>query len=197
MCYHALSLAKHGFQVELVGYIGAKPHNQVVSNPNIRLVPVRTPPFIISDLFPRPLALMVKFVWMLVASLYCLLFTTSANCKLLMMQNPPGVPTMMVCYLASLVKGCAFVIDWHNYTHSILQLSNRLASAPSSAQDFSIRTALMQSFTGLAEWWEGYWGKKANWNLCVSKAMQRDLKRRWGIRALTVYDKAPAWIFRP
>ncbi|KAI1713749.1 chitobiosyldiphosphodolichol beta-mannosyltransferase [Ditylenchus destructor] len=116
MCYHALSLANHGYNVELVGYAGTKPHIQILSHPRIRLVRMQAPPDAISQYFPRLLSLIIKFGWIQV----------------------------------------------------------RLAST-----------------------WEGYWGQKADWNLCVSKAMQKDLRQRWGIKALTVYDKAPAWIFRP
>jgi len=44
---------------------------------------------------------------------------------------------------------------------------------------------------------EGILGRTAMWNLCVSRAMRKDLKRRWAIKALTLYDKVPAWMFRP
>ncbi|CAE8650342.1 unnamed protein product, partial [Polarella glacialis] len=37
MQYHALSLARHGCSVSLVGYPGAQPMNDIMSNPRIRL----------------------------------------------------------------------------------------------------------------------------------------------------------------
>lgn len=49
----------------------------------------------------------------------------------------------------------------------------------------------------MAAWWEGFWGRKAQWNICVSKAMQKDLKSRWNVNAVTLYDKAPSWLFKP
>jgi beta-1,4-mannosyltransferase len=193
MCYHALSLAKHGYNVELVGYSATKPHNQILSNAKIRCVPIKPVPDMVADFFPRPLALVVKFIWLLFASLYTLFFCTASSCQLLVMQNPPGIPTMMVCHWASMCKGAAFIIDWHNYTHSILSLSNRLTTR----NEYSLRARILNGFVQLASWLEGYWGQKAKFNLCVTKTMQRDLERRWGIKAITVYDKAPAWIFRP
>lgn len=27
--------------------------------------------------------------------------------------------------------------------------------------------------------------------------MQKDLKSRWNVNAITLYDKAPSWVFRP
>lgn len=36
MCYHALSLANHGLNVDLVGYLNSKPHEKIWSNNKIR-----------------------------------------------------------------------------------------------------------------------------------------------------------------
>ena len=38
MQYHAISFAKSGFEVFIVGYGGSRPQTDVLSNPNIRLV---------------------------------------------------------------------------------------------------------------------------------------------------------------
>lgn len=44
---------------------------------------------------------------------------------------------------------------------------------------------------------EGFFGRRARWNLCVSHEMQKDLRQRWSVNAFVLYDRAPAWIFRP
>lgn len=38
MCYHALSLANHGINVELVGYLDSTPHEKILSNNKIRFL---------------------------------------------------------------------------------------------------------------------------------------------------------------
>ena len=44
MQYHALSLSKVGYNVDLVGYSGSAPHSQLVFNEKIALHFMRQPP---------------------------------------------------------------------------------------------------------------------------------------------------------
>lgn len=37
-------------------------------------------------------------------------------------QNPPGLPGIAVCWLASCFCGSKLVVDWHNYGYSIMGL---------------------------------------------------------------------------
>ena len=41
----------------------------------------------------------------------------------ILLQNPPGIPALMVCYIYSVLHRTHFVIDWHNYGYSIMALS--------------------------------------------------------------------------
>lgn len=50
-------------------------------------------------------------------------------------------------------------------------------------------------FVRFARNWEAYFGPRADWNLCVTHAMRSDLLNSWGIRAVTLYDRAPSWTF--
>lgn len=43
---------------------------------------------------------------------------------------------------------------------------------------------------------EGYFGRLADSNYCVTRAMKDDLKAAWGIEANTFYDRPPAFRFR-
>ena len=40
-------------------------------------------------------------------------------------------------------------------------------------------------------------GKLAHFHLCVSNEMKKDLKSKYGITAITVYDKANKGVFKP
>jgi hypothetical protein len=42
---------------------------------------------------------------------------------------------------------------------------------------------------------EGFSGKYADQNVCVSNAMRNDLKERWNINAIPLHDKPPEWNF--
>ena len=38
-------------------------------------------------------------------------------------QVPPAIPTLAMCWLASIRHGAAFIIDWHNFAYTLMQLS--------------------------------------------------------------------------
>ena len=99
MCYHALSLANHGVHVHLVGYRNSMPHKRIVSHPNISIVPMNPPPDRISKEWPAALSLLLKFVWIFFMLFYTLLVKTNRRVSLVVLQNPPGIPSMLVCYM--------------------------------------------------------------------------------------------------
>lgn len=76
-------------------------------------------------------------------------------------------------------------------------------------EDSSTRkSAVLKGYVKMASIWEGFWGQRAKWNLCVSHAMRwlrtwfwqlffrEDLIRRWNVHAVTLYDKPPEWNFK-
>ncbi|KAF7265936.1 hypothetical protein GWI33_020677 [Rhynchophorus ferrugineus] len=99
---------------------------------------------------------------------------------ILMVQNPPAIPSLIICWLFAKIIGAKFIIDWHNYAHSIMALS------------LSKKHILVR----LTEKCESFIGKKADYNFCVTNEMKDDLLIRWGIKATTLYDRPPL-IFKP
>uniref|UniRef100_A0A7N6BK34 Glycosyltransferase subfamily 4-like N-terminal domain-containing protein n=1 Tax=Anabas testudineus TaxID=64144 RepID=A0A7N6BK34_ANATE len=97
----------------------------------------------------------------------------------ILMQNPPGLPSMAVAWLVCVLRGSRFIIDWHNYGYTIMALSH----------------GQRHPVVRLAKWYEHLFGPLATHNLCVTKAMKDDLQKNWGIKATTLYDR-PASIFR-
>lgn len=125
MCYHALSLASHGLNVELVGYLDSTPHEKILYNNKIkffiiifykqklkvfffRLVSVSPPPKFFLNFF-RFFSLILKFIWLFFATFYSLFFNTKSQALIILMQNPPGIPTMLLCYFV-----CFFYIILKN-----------------------------------------------------------------------------------
>uniref|UniRef100_A0A3B4FQW0 ALG1 chitobiosyldiphosphodolichol beta-mannosyltransferase n=1 Tax=Pundamilia nyererei TaxID=303518 RepID=A0A3B4FQW0_9CICH len=175
MQYHALSLSKHGYHVTFVGFSETKPHQDVLSEEKITIVPiaelkgVRVGPKVVSY---------VTKVTVQSLQLLRVLLTMELQAHVLM-QNPPGLPSIAVTWFVCLLRGSRFIIDWHNYGYTIMALSHGPA----------------HPIVRLAKWYERFFGPLASHNLCVTNAMKDDLQKNWGIKATTLYDR-PASIFR-
>ena len=63
----------------------------------------------------------IKVVWQALALLFALCLIPKPSH--LLMQNPPALPSMAVCWLAARLRGASYIIDWHNYGYTILGLS--------------------------------------------------------------------------
>ncbi|MXQ80744.1 hypothetical protein E5288_WYG009039 [Bos mutus] len=175
MQYHALSLAKSGFSVTLLGFCNSKPHDELLQSDKIQIVGL-------TDLQrlavgPHVLQYGVKVVFQAVHLLWKLMCTEPA--AYIFLQNPPGLPAIVVCWFAGCLRGSKLVVDWHNYGYSIMGLVH----GPS------------HPLVLLAKWYEKLCGRLSHLNLCVTNAMRDDLAENWGIKAVTVYDK-PASFFK-
>ncbi|XP_071750718.2 chitobiosyldiphosphodolichol beta-mannosyltransferase [Centroberyx gerrardi] len=175
MQYHALSLSKHGYNVTFVGFLDTKPHQDVLRDEKIRIVPIAEVKGIRAG--PRILTYVTKVILQSVQLLHVLLKMELQSH--ILMQNPPGLPSIAVAWLVCGLRGSRFVIDWHNYGYTIMALSHG-AGHP---------------VVRLAKWYEHLFGPLATHSLCVTNAMKDDLQRNWGIKATTLYDRPPS-IFR-
>uniref|UniRef100_A0A8C8A8Z1 Chitobiosyldiphosphodolichol beta-mannosyltransferase n=1 Tax=Otus sunia TaxID=257818 RepID=A0A8C8A8Z1_9STRI len=97
----------------------------------------------------------------------------------ILLQNPPGLPSIAVAWVACLFWRSKLIIDWHNYGYTIMGL-NHGRNHP-----------LVQ----IAKWYEKLFGRLSDYNLCVTNAMKEDLWVNCNIRAVTLYDK-PASYFK-
>ena len=112
---------------------------------------------------PRMLSYFLKVMWQSVL-LFLSLFW-SAKPDFILVQNPPSVPTLPVCWFVCWLRGVPLVIDWHNYGYTILSLT------------LGPRHLLVL----MSRLIEKKFGRKAQSNLCVTKAMSVDLQQNWGI----------------
>lgn len=179
MQYHALSLAHQAaHETHIIGYPGSEPIDDLKTCRGVHFHYLPIVPAWIAGL-PRLLTLIFKVIQQLIALCWLMLVQLPSPGHILL-QNPPAIPTMMVCWLASRRHGARFVIDWHNYAYSILALGL-------SPQHPIVR---------LARWYERFCGKRSDAGFCVTEAMRRDLATNWGVRAAVLYDR-PAARFRP
>ncbi|CAL8275205.1 unnamed protein product [Lota lota] len=175
MQYHALSLSKHGYQVDFVGFLGTKPHNDVLNEDKIKITAIADVKGVQGG--PRAVSYVTKVIVQSFQILFTLMKTKRPSHILL--QNPPGLPSMAVCWLLCVLRGGRLMVDWHNYGFTILALTH-----PHT-----------HPLVRLAKWYERVFGPLAAHHLCVTNAMKEDLEEKWGIRATTLYDKPPS-IFR-
>ncbi|XP_043208107.1 chitobiosyldiphosphodolichol beta-mannosyltransferase-like [Amphibalanus amphitrite] len=176
MCYHAQSLASRGHPVDVVGYMRKDAEKLAVAR-SATLYPLWQVPGWISGC-PGLLAYLLKALWQAVV-LFIILMTLPHFSSLLM-QNPPGVPAMPVCWLACRLRRARLVVDWHNYSYTIMALS----------------VGRQSPLVKITRWLEGVFGRRADANLCVTRAMQQDLAKNWGVVAEPLHDR-PAARFHP
>lgn len=171
MLYHSHSLLQQGYKINIVGYLETVPIEELTSNSNFNVVPLRAPPDIN---LPSVLKYLFKCLWIAITLwwvlLKCIVFKKS---DILLYQNPPAVPGLVVACLVCSLSRCKLILDWHNYTHSILALS-----LP--------KTHIL---VRISKQIEILFGRMSHANFCVTKAMQQDLKTNFKINAVVLYDR--------
>ncbi|KAI0907287.1 family 33 glycosyltransferase [Ustulina deusta] len=185
MQYHALSIARHGGTVHLVGYDESPPHPDLLTSPNVTIHPLAIPPRILtSSSIPFIVSGPLKVLWQVGTLLHVLGYTTPASTWLLV-QNPPSIPTLAISFVVSILRNTQLMIDWHNYGWTILS-GTKGPSHP---------------FVAISKAYECLLGQCApTANITVTRAMKRSLLGPpYNITQspiVTLHDR-PASIFQP
>lgn len=103
------------------------------------------------------------------------IFFSIKKADLLMLQNPPGIPALSLCFFYCKIVKAKFIIDWHNYSWTIMALE-------SSSKSPVVRFAKIIEY---------YFGRKSDLNFCVTEAMRQDLFENHDIEATVLYDRPP------
>lgn len=182
MQYHALSLAKHGARVDLIGFQESDIHPELVSKKSVTVVPLAPPPFFLRT--SNKVAFIVvgplKAIWQALNLYYVLAHKTKPS-KWMLVQNPPSIPVLAVARLVCAFRNTSLIIDWHNYGWSVLSLK----LGPSHPLVF-----LSKIYENLLSW-------SADAHFTVTDAMATSLSK--SIRnapVLTLHDR-PTPIFKP
>ncbi|VDO63419.1 unnamed protein product [Schistosoma margrebowiei] len=124
------------------------------------------------------------FIFTAVA-LFCHL-TRHCRSRLILVQNPPAVPTFFILWLFIKITGKNLVIDWHNYGYTLLELN-----APRKSLFTRLYYILEVDFA--SRFMSRMSDRVAH--ICVSKALKYDM----GIKSIeaTVYYDRPAEEFKP
>jgi beta-1,4-mannosyltransferase len=174
MQYHAASLAEAGSEVDLIGLEGAAVMPALASDPRIHVH--RLPDRAFAG---RSKGGVRRFVYSSVARglgqaarLLALLMRIPKP-DVILVQNPPAIPTLFIAWLTSRLRGARFVIDWHNLSHTI--------AAVKVGERHRAVKAIAHS--------ERRWAKRADAHLTVSKALAGWLAREYKVTAAVVYDR--------
>ncbi|XP_050537624.1 chitobiosyldiphosphodolichol beta-mannosyltransferase isoform X2 [Daktulosphaira vitifoliae] len=168
MQYHAQSLINEGFDVDIIGYLESPVLTGIKEKSNIISLK-KVPSF--EKYVPRLMSFILKVYWQILTLFWAILIKRKSD--IVLVQNPPAIPTLAICWFYCLLVNAKFIIDWHNYAYSVLALTVG-KSAP------LVKLSLL---------YEKFFGKLADANFCVTKAMREDLAVNWNIRALTLFDK--------
>ncbi len=120
MQYHTLSLSAAGYDVTVMATAGAAPITQLLGVHNVQFCYLPQPPAWVMRL-PTLLGLALKAAYAL-ADMAWIMLLAAPRPKAILLQNPPAIPTLLVCWLAAARWQAKLIIDWHNLAYSILQL---------------------------------------------------------------------------
>ncbi|ELR03893.1 hypothetical protein GMDG_06427 [Pseudogymnoascus destructans 20631-21] len=187
MQYHAISIAKHGGRVDVIGYQESALHPGLVDNPLIAIVPLAPPPSILSLAqkcgVPFIIIGPLKVLWQ-IWTLFHVLGYKAKPSRWLLVQNPPSIPTLAISLVICFLRNTHLIIDWHNYGWTILS-GTRGSSHP---------------LVKISKRYEEVFGRYASTaNFTVTDAMARQLMNPpYSIRSqiFTLHDR-PAEVFQP
>jgi beta-1,4-mannosyltransferase len=182
MLYHARALAASGVDVDLVGFEGTLLPKAITAEPRInihRLNPATLrlrggftgSTYAVAGLFDA-LRLSIR-LWGTLRKLQ--------RPQLVLVQNPPAFPTLVVTWMALRRQGVRFVIDWHNLGYTLLR----------------VRLGQWHPAVRLARWFERRDARRVDANLTVSRGLAAFLESRFGVRQARVLYDRPAASFVP
>ncbi|KAK3379169.1 glycosyl transferases group 1-domain-containing protein [Lasiosphaeria ovina] len=181
MTYHALSIAKHGGKVHLIGYLESTPHPDLLNNPNITITALPPPPR-----RPQSVPFILFAPWKVIHQFYSLSKLLSYGlppAQWILVQNPPAIPTLAVAVFICYLRESTLMIDWHNYGWTIL------AGTKGSRHPLVYVSRLYESL----------FGRLGFVHVTVSAAMARQLRKPpYSIESamIALHDR-PAAIFQP
>ncbi|KAI8981877.1 hypothetical protein BDF20DRAFT_817371 [Mycotypha africana] len=109
--------------------------------------------------------------------LFWVMGCVSQSPDFIIVQNPPSIPTLVVGQFVGKMRKAWFIIDWHNFGYSILNMK--------------VGNNLNHPMVKFALWYEKKFGHTAFAHLTVTDAMHRELEDKWKVegKIITVRDK--------
>ncbi|MCW5890269.1 MAG: glycosyltransferase [bacterium] len=182
MLYHAAALADSNADVDLVGCVEHDLPSDLDDRPAVRVHRLPSPSVSERHRLPRPLFVLVAG-WnalRLSGALLATLLWRTPRPAVILVQNPPAIPALLVAWIAARLRRARLIVDWHNLGWAMLALS------------LGARHPLVR----LARRHERWAGRRADAHLCVSRALAERLDG-WGVGRAHVLPDRPARRFVP
>ncbi|KAL8800127.1 MAG: hypothetical protein Q9182_005400 [Xanthomendoza sp. 2 TL-2023] len=162
--YHALSIAKNGGFVDLIGYSGSEVHPDIESDTRIT----------VHNIAIKPAFLRTNSRWLfLLSAPFKVIFQALSLYYTLAYRTPPAkwLLVQIICF----IRNTRLIIDWHNFGYSILGL----------------KLGATHPLVRLSQLLERVFASKASAHLVVSNAMARVLRDDWGLEGpvLPLHDR--------
>jgi beta-1,4-mannosyltransferase len=182
MQYHAHALANNEMAVDLIGYEGAPLPRQITEERRIAVHRLTEPRLRLRAGASITLYALFAIIDG-VRSSYRLWRALSKIPRpdLILVQNPPSMPTLAVAWAMARIRKARLVVDWHNLGYTLLTL----------------RLGRRHPAVRLARWLERLFGRLADAHLCVSRGFAKFLRDRFGVKAANVLYDRPAAVFVP
>jgi beta-1,4-mannosyltransferase len=164
MMYHASSFARHDWEAVLVGYDETPLMPSLLETPHIHPRGIATPPALVMKL-PWIIRAPVRILYQVFSVLQIAFFVLPVHPEVIMVQNPPSIPTLALAWIIARVTKAKLIIDWHNTGYSIL----------------AMRTGEHSILVRIAKWFESYFGRTAYAHLFVTKALEKFLADEWAL----------------
>jgi beta-1,4-mannosyltransferase len=168
-------------EINLIGFQGGDLRSDIANDPKIKVqyIPEKINNYL--KKLPRFLFLLsalIRIFLQFFYLFYILLFKISKP-QFLILQNPPGIPAIYICSVICFLRRTKFIIDWHNYGYTILEVNGR-----------------NKLICQVAKFYEKIYGKCADLHFCVSEAMKKHLKNQFNIDAINLPDRAIKNVFK-
>ncbi|XP_065899004.1 chitobiosyldiphosphodolichol beta-mannosyltransferase-like [Dysidea avara] len=178
MQYHALSLCREGYSVDIVGYGGSAPLKELVDSSNVKIHYLSEPfQFFTGSL--KHFQFLFKVLHQSFTLIWTLVFQVN-KCSCIITQTPPAIPTLCIVWMVCRLKGSKMLVDWHNYGYTLLALA--------LGNDHTL--------VSISKKFEALFGYMADSSYCVTQAMKKDLMTNWRVTSKVLYDR-PTEKFRP
>ncbi|MCJ1356996.1 MAG: mannosyltransferase [Icmadophila ericetorum] len=166
MQYHAISVAKRGGLVDLIGYRDSELHPEVLAQSSIVIHAI---PKVPRSLYTKSKSLFLVYgplkVLFQIWSIWLVVGYRTKPAKWLLVQNPPSIPTLAIARIVCFLRNTRLIIDWHNFGYSILAL----------------RLGDRHPLVSISKWYERFFSHSAYAHFTVTEAMARILKRDYPI----------------
>src|SRR3546814_923657 len=123
---------------------------------------------------PGTVALVLKALHTCVYMAYALL---AIRPQIVLVQNPPCVPSLLAALLCTAFYGSVVCVDWHNLGFSMVQHKYNVPETHWLVMAARLVEQIVTSF--------------ADYHICVTHAMREWLQQHFHIRSTCVHDKPP------